>query len=77
MTDMSEDVMRLERKDTKMNRWIFNISLMERRSAEKLRTILKLKSTGTCLQDNCNLLHKITKYAMSIHQVYFFILDSM
>lgn len=55
---MSEDVMRLERKDTKMNRWIFNISLMERRSAEKLRTILKLKSTGTCLQDNCNLLQK-------------------
>lgn len=58
MTDMSEDVMRLERKDTKMNRWIFNTSLKERRSAEKLRTILKLKSTGTCLQDNCNLLQK-------------------
>ena len=46
MTDMSEDAMRLERKDTKMNRCIFNISLKERRSAEKLRTILKLKSTG-------------------------------
>ena len=44
-----EDVFRLERIDERIVKWMHNDKT--RISAEELRTRLKLKSTGECLQD--------------------------
>ena len=45
-----EDVIRLERNDVMIVRWMCNVSLEEMISPEELRTRLKLKSVRECLQ---------------------------
>ena len=45
-----EDVIRLERNDVMIVRWMCNMSLEEMISPEELRTRLKLKSVRECLQ---------------------------
>ena len=46
-----EDVIRLERNDARMAIYMCNNSPKDKISAEELRTIVKLKSVGECLQD--------------------------
>ena len=45
-----EDVIRLERNDVMIVRWMCNVSLEEMISPEELRTRLKLKNVRECLQ---------------------------
>ena len=46
-----EDVNRLQRKDSRMVWWMWNVKSQDRNSAEELRTRLKLKIMRKCLQD--------------------------
>ena len=46
-----KDVIRLERNDARIVRWMFRIRPEDKTSAEELRTRLKLKSMGECLHD--------------------------
>ena len=46
-----EDVIRLDRNDTRMVRWMHNVRSEDRTSAEEQSTRLKLKSMRVCLQD--------------------------
>ena len=46
-----ESVIRSERNDARMGRWIYNIRPQDRIPEEELRTRLKLKGMRECLQD--------------------------
>ena len=46
-----ERVNRLERHDAEMVRWMYNVTAEDKISIEDLKTRLKLKSRGECLQD--------------------------
>ena len=45
-----ENVIRLEKSDTRMVRWVCNVRPEDWISTEELKTRLKLKSMGKCLR---------------------------
>ena len=47
-----EHVIRVEKNDTRMVRWVYNVRPKDRISAEELRTRLKLNAMKECLQNN-------------------------
>ena len=46
-----ENLIRLDRNDARMGRWMFNVGPKDRISAEKLRIRLRSNSSRECLQD--------------------------
>ena len=46
---ITEDVIRLERNDAKMVRWLYNFRTENRISAEEIKNSLQLNNKGYCL----------------------------
>ena len=51
MSVTDKDMIRLERNDARMSRWMFNIRPEDRISAEEFSTTLKLKRMRECFQE--------------------------